>query len=374
MAFATLGLLAISGGVLAYLFGTSPNHPFGGDTTYVAAGDRTSGGEPGVGPRPTVEALGDSTDPAKKPLTAPVIPVQPVDKDLPVVASSKPDGKQEGKPELKTGNKAGSGAETGTKLALAPTKEAGKPGKADTEAVKTEPGAPGKAAPSVKVASKSPPGHSAPAAEAGHKTAVALAPPPVSKPPVPVGQSRVVAANPPPGPGDSATTSPKPTGVPVIASKQQPKTWEVVALPEATPKPPQQRTVTIAGAPPSSTDSDSTPRSAHPPAPSQATADAASKPAAANDSESVLREAQSAFMHGDRQTAIAAAMRVTARGGEEAIKAWRFVGAAACTGKVAALAANAYRNLHDPDHKRLLVELCQRNGLHFHDGNFSTEE
>ena len=179
---------------------------------------------------------------------------------------------------------------------------------------------------------------------------------------------------PPPGPGDSATTSPKPTGVPVIASKQQPKTWEVVALPEATPKPPQQRTVTIAGAPPSSTDSDSTPRSAHPPAPSQATADAASKPAAANDSESVLREAQSAFMHGDRQTAIAAAMRVTARGGEEAIKAWRFVGAAACTGKVAALAANAYRNLHDPDHKRLLVELCQRNGLHFHDGNFSTEE
>lgn len=87
-----------------------------------------------------------------------------------------------------------------------------------------------------------------------------------------------------------------------------------------------------------------------------------------------MHEAQTAFMHGDKPAAIAAALRVTQRGGEDAIKAWRFVGAAACSGRLGAMAANAYRNLRDPDHKRLLVELCQRNGLHFHDGTFSADE
>ena len=67
------------------------------------------------------------------------------------------------------------------------------------------------------------------------------------------------------------------------------------------------------------------------------------------------------------------ALGVTRRGGEDAASAWRFVGGAACSSRQAALATTAYRNLRSPDARRTLVDLCQRNGLPFAGGQFTSD-
>ena len=68
------------------------------------------------------------------------------------------------------------------------------------------------------------------------------------------------------------------------------------------------------------------------------------------------------------------AMQVTSRGGADALKAWRFVGGAACSVRSAQLATNAYNHLRDPDHRRMLIELCRRNGLNYNGSQFGPEE
>ena len=80
-------------------------------------------------------------------------------------------------------------------------------------------------------------------------------------------------------------------------------------------------------------------------------------------SEKTLGDAQDAFRRGERQTAISMALRVAQRGGPEAASAWRFVGGAACSMRSPELATTAYRNIREPDQKRLLLDLCERNGL-----------
>jgi hypothetical protein len=87
----------------------------------------------------------------------------------------------------------------------------------------------------------------------------------------------------------------------------------------------------------------------------------------------MLRDAQQAYIRGDRQQALAMALGVTRRGGEDAANAWRFVGGAACSNRQASLATTAYRNLKSPDARRTLVDLCQRNGLPFAAGQFSSD-
>jgi cytochrome c-type biogenesis protein CcmH/NrfG len=90
--------------------------------------------------------------------------------------------------------------------------------------------------------------------------------------------------------------------------------------------------------------------------------------------EKILEDAQAAYVRGERQKAIELALQVTSRNNPtEVVKAWRFIGSAACSVRSATLATRAYNNLAAPEHKQLLSELCKRNGLAFHDGQFSTE-
>jgi serine/threonine-protein kinase len=86
--------------------------------------------------------------------------------------------------------------------------------------------------------------------------------------------------------------------------------------------------------------------------------------------EKTLNDAQDAFRRGERQTAISMALRVAQRGGSEAAQAWRFVGGAACSIRSPELATTAYRNIREPDQKRLLLDLCQRNGMRLNGHKF----
>jgi serine/threonine protein kinase len=91
------------------------------------------------------------------------------------------------------------------------------------------------------------------------------------------------------------------------------------------------------------------------------------------EAQAALREAQQVFIRGERAKALAMALAVTRRGGEDAASAWRFVGGAACSTRQAAMATTAYRNLKAPESRRTLVDLCQRNGVPFAGGQFSSD-
>jgi hypothetical protein len=79
-------------------------------------------------------------------------------------------------------------------------------------------------------------------------------------------------------------------------------------------------------------------------------------------------------VRGQHHQAISLAMQVTGRGGPDAIKAWRFVGGAACSSGQGQLATSAYNHLRDPDHRRMLIELCRRNGLNYNGSQFGPED
>ena len=91
------------------------------------------------------------------------------------------------------------------------------------------------------------------------------------------------------------------------------------------------------------------------------------------EAQAALRDAQQVFVRGERAKALAMALAVTRRGGEDAASAWRFVGGAACSTRQAAMATTAYRALKTPDSRRTLVDLCQRNGVPFAGGQFVTD-
>lgn len=97
-------------------------------------------------------------------------------------------------------------------------------------------------------------------------------------------------------------------------------------------------------------------------------------PTSGPSADELMKEAQAAFVRGQHAAAISTAMQVTSRGGAEAIRAWRFVGGAACSSGQAGLATNAYNHLRDPEHRRLLVDLCRRNNLPFTGNHFSSDE
>lgn len=89
--------------------------------------------------------------------------------------------------------------------------------------------------------------------------------------------------------------------------------------------------------------------------------------------DDIMRDAQTAYVRGERQRAIEIALQVAERGGAAAPGAWRFIGSAACSIGSAAMASRAYANLTSPDHKQMVVELCQRNGLVLSSGQFRSE-
>lgn len=90
--------------------------------------------------------------------------------------------------------------------------------------------------------------------------------------------------------------------------------------------------------------------------------------------DDIMRDAQTAYVRGERQRAIEIALQVAERGGAAGPGAWRFIGSAACSIRSAAMASRAYANLASPDHKQMVVELCQRNGLALSNGQFVPSE
>lgn len=90
--------------------------------------------------------------------------------------------------------------------------------------------------------------------------------------------------------------------------------------------------------------------------------------------DDIMRDAQTAYVRGERQRAIEIALQVAERGGAAGPGAWRFIGSAACSIRSAAMASRAYANLASPDHKQMVIELCQRNGLALQGGQFVPSE
>ena len=109
-------------------------------------------------------------------------------------------------------------------------------------------------------------------------------------------------------------------------------------------------------------------------APPRPLANSSSSQGPSPEAEAAISAAQRAFVSGQHQQAISMAMQVTTRGGPDSLKAWRFVGGAACSVRSAQLATNAYNHLRDPEHRRLLVDLCRRNGLQFNGSQFSSQD
>lgn len=89
-----------------------------------------------------------------------------------------------------------------------------------------------------------------------------------------------------------------------------------------------------------------------------------------NTSDELMRQAQHAYVSGDRSKATELALKVAKGGGPDAERAWRFVGSAACSVRNAPMSNTAYDQLANPEHKEMLKELCQRNGLGFANGRF----
>jgi serine/threonine protein kinase len=97
-------------------------------------------------------------------------------------------------------------------------------------------------------------------------------------------------------------------------------------------------------------------------------------PEGEKSSDAILQEAQAAYVSGERQKAIDMAMMVTRRPNPgDQLRAWRFIGSAACSVRSTTLATRAYNSLASPEHRQMLTELCKRNGLNFTDGQFIAE-
>jgi hypothetical protein len=115
-----------------------------------------------------------------------------------------------------------------------------------------------------------------------------------------------------------------------------------------------------------------------PPRPSVDSAGATPAPASAGDTkepkeknaDEMMKEAQAAYVRGERGRAMELALQVTEGGGADAERAWRFIGSAACSVRNALMANKAYTQLSSPEHKQMLLELCQRNGLAYQNGAF----
>lgn len=176
-----------------------------------------------------------------------------------------------------------------------------------------------------------------------------------------------------------------PATVPVGTVPAQPATSVVKAQPGTGPAPattlakPAQATASV-GTPPSdpakdgagtasttaASPSDSKP--VEPAKPIEPTKPAEKTP------EEVMAEAKKAYVTGERERAVDLALQAAEKPGPHVIDSWRFVGSAACSIHNAQIASKAYAHLSSAEHKQLLAELCQRNGLVLQNGQFITVE
>ena len=343
-AFAGLALVCV-GGAMWYSLQPMPTIgiPQGNTGTPVVASI-----DPVVANKPVVEALppkaGEPTTPTAvgPALNTPVIPINP-DKGAGTVA-------------------------TGTKTSVDPS------GTGETKVALLDPKKSTPEVTTAKTDTAAKPVDSA--TTAGKMPVVATAEKPVAPPPVAATAGKEPKAQPPVTPPTAKepvvqATAPKAVTDPKTAVNAKPVTPPPVVAPVA-PRPVVKVTPTAPATP------------VRPPVAIKTVTPPIEKPvavaavpalkSATPEGTAALNAAQTAFVQGDRQGAIAMALRVTERGGEDAIKAWRFVGGAACSVRSGGLASSAYRHLRDPDHKRMLVELCQRNGGHFSDSQFVFEE
>lgn len=221
--------------------------------------------------------------------------------------------------------------------------------------VATAPGQPAAKAATLPAAAPKP---VAAPAQAKPPVAVAKLAPPIEKKPVQVAQVTPPAASPQP----VRPTAPA-AKAPVLAANVQ----KPIAAPAKPAQKPLQP-VTVAQYRPQPVQ--------RPIAPPPAVRPTAPPPAESSgpSTEAALQAAQQAFVRGQHHQAISLAMQVTSKGGPDAVKAWRFVGGAACSSGQAQLATNAYNHLRDPDHRRMLIELCRRNGLQHNGTQFSSDE
>lgn len=86
--------------------------------------------------------------------------------------------------------------------------------------------------------------------------------------------------------------------------------------------------------------------------------------------EDVMRDAQTAYVRGERQRSIEIALQVAERGGPASTNAWRFIGSAACSIRSFSMATRAHTSLTSPDHRQMVIELCERNGMVLEKGVF----
>ncbi|MBL9043356.1 MAG: serine/threonine protein kinase [Myxococcales bacterium] len=189
----------------------------------------------------------------------------------------------------------------------------------------------------------------APASPApGVPAATGTARPPAGTPPSAATPVGTVAA--------AATTPAKPTGQPA-ATAPATATPDPTRSPGAAVQPPASG----ATSPPESTP----PPEAKPPEPV--------KPSGPSPEE-VMAEAKKAYVTGEKERAVELALQAAEKPGPHVIDAWRFVGSAACSIHNASTASRAYAHLGSAEHKQLLAELCQRNGLILQNGQFITVE
>lgn len=187
--------------------------------------------------------------------------------------------------------------------------------------------------------------------------------------------------------GAIAPPKPQPAAQPTIPGSPapaQPGTTVVKAQPAATPatvttpaKPAAQATAPT-GSPSSDATKDpagSTPVAAGPSEnkPPEPPKPEPPKPAEKTPEE-VMAEAKKAYVTGERDRAVDLALQAAEKPGPHVIDSWRFVGSAACSIHNAQIASKAYAHLASAEHKQLLAELCQRNGLVLQNGQFITVE
>lgn len=202
------------------------------------------------------------------------------------------------------------------------------------------------------------------------------------------------AATPPSSEPAKATGAPsgtEPAGTPAPAAKP-PAATPVPPQPAATPgsstppRPQKPPTATGTGEPaagtapvPGAADSSAAGAAgkAATPAASKPAPEPSSSPSATptpepkeKSADELMKEAQAAYVRGERGRATELALQVAEAGGPDAERAWRFIGSAACSVRNALMANKAYSKLESGEHKQMLQELCQRNGLSFQNGSF----
>ncbi len=221
-----------------------------------------------------------------------------------------------------------------------------------------------------------------PTADAATRALTPIAPN-VPLPPLRVGEGEGTTAPPPSSPSGANPADPnKPAAAP--ATEVKPSTPPTANKPSGTtptaPSTASPSGTTTVKPPATSSGSSDLPRPLPIPTGESGASGTAPQPAAPTsappadtkdkNADELMKDAQAAYVRGERGRAMELALQVAEGGGADAERAWRFIGSAACSVRNALMANKAYSQLASGEHKQMLLELCQRNGLEFQNGKF----